>query len=58
METDNKILGNQLVIMSRANLDSLVNELAQNIVAAQTKKVQSECEAYKEVSEQLEISFV
>ena len=51
METDNKILGNQLVVMSRADLDSLVNELAQNIVAAQSKNVQSECEAWMDIPE-------
>ena len=51
METDNKILGNQLVVMSRVDLDSLVNELAQNIVAAQTKNVQSECEAWMDIPE-------
>ena len=36
METDNKILGNQLVVMSREDFDNLVNEAAQNMVAAQT----------------------
>ena len=51
MEKDNKILGNQLVVMSRADLDSLVNELAQNIVAAQTKNVLSECEAWMDIPE-------
>ena len=30
-----QILGNQLVVMSREDLNSLVNEMAQNIVAAQ-----------------------
>ena len=41
MNTENKILGNQLVVMSRADLDSLVSEMAQNIVASQ-KNAQSE----------------
>ena len=36
MQSDNRILGNQLVVMSREDLDALVNEMAQNIVAAQT----------------------
>ena len=38
MNTDNKILGNLLVVLSRSDLDTMVNEMAQNIVAAQTKK--------------------
>ena len=33
------ILGNQLVVMSRDDLDSLVNEMAQNIVAVQAKNI-------------------
>ena len=35
MQSENRILGNQLVVMSREDLDALVNEMAQNIVAAQ-----------------------
>ena len=35
MEQKNQILGNQLVVLSREDLNSLVNEMAQNIVAAQ-----------------------
>ena len=42
MQSDNRILGNQLVVMSREDLDALVNEMAQNIVAAQTKNAQNE----------------
>ena len=49
METNNKILGNQLVVMSRSDLDTMVNEMAQNIVAAQTKNAQSDCEACMDV---------
>lgn len=33
MQSENRILGNQLVVMSREDLDALVNEMAQNIVA-------------------------
>lgn len=36
MQSENRNLGNQLVVMSREDLDALVNEMAQNIVAAQT----------------------
>ena len=36
MQSENRILGNQLVVMSREDLDALINEMAQNIVAAQT----------------------
>ena len=38
MYNENGILGNQLVVMSREDFDNLVNEAAQNMVAAQTKK--------------------
>lgn len=38
MYNEKGILGNQLVVMSREDFDNLVNEAAQNIVAAQTKK--------------------
>ena len=40
MSNEKSILGNQLVVMSREDLNSHVNEMAQNIVAAQ-KAVQS-----------------
>ena len=36
MQSENRILSNQLVVMSREDLEALVNEMAQNIVAAQT----------------------
>ena len=49
MESNNKILSNQLVVMSRSDLDTMVNEMAQNIVAAQTKNAQSDCEACMDV---------
>lgn len=42
MNTENKILGNQLIVMTRSDLDTMVNEMAQNIVAAQTKKMQND----------------
>ena len=42
MNTENKILGNQLVVMSKSDLDTMVNEMAQNIVAAQSKKMQND----------------
>ena len=45
MNTENKILGNQLVVMSRSDLDTMVNEMAQNIVAAQTRNMQNDSEA-------------
>lgn len=45
MQSENRILGNQLVVMSREDLDALVNEMAQNIVAAQTKNAQNDYEA-------------
>ena len=45
MNTENKILGNQLVVMSRSDLDNMVNEMAQNIVAAQTKNMLNDSEA-------------
>ena len=51
MKTENKILGNQLVVMSRDDLDSMVNEMAQNIVAAQNKNTQSDYEAWMDVPE-------
>lgn len=38
MYNEKGILGNQLVVMSREDFDNLVNEAAQNMVAAQTKK--------------------
>ena len=46
MSTENQILGNQLVVMSREDLDALVNEMAQNIVAAQTKNAQDDLETW------------
>ena len=46
MQSENRILGNQLVVMTREDLNSLVNEMAQNIVAAQTKNVQNDYEAW------------
>ena len=52
METMSSILGNQLVVMSRSDLDTMVNEMAQNIVAAQTKNAQSDCEAWMDVPEE------
>ena len=52
MESNNKILSNQLVVMSRSDLDTIVNEMAQNIVAAQTKNAQSDCEAWMDVPEE------
>ena len=51
MESNNKILSNQLVVMSRSHLDTMVNEMAQKIVAAQTKNAQSDCEAWMGVPE-------
>ena len=36
METKSSILGNQLVVMSKSDLDTMVNEMAQSIVAAHT----------------------
>ena len=45
MNTENKILGNQFVVMSRSDLDNIVNEMAQNIVAAQTRNMQNDSEA-------------
>lgn len=52
MESNNKILSNQLVVMSRSDLDTMVNEMAQSIVAAQTKNAQSDCEAWMDVPEE------
>ena len=46
MQSENRILGNQLVVMSREDLDALVNEMAQNIVAAQTKNAQNDLETW------------
>ena len=51
MNSENKILGNQLVVMSRDDLDSLVNEMAQNIVAIQAMNMQNDSEAGKDASE-------
>ena len=51
MQSDNRILGNQLVVMSREDLDALVNEMAQNIVAAQTKNAQNDLETWMNVPE-------
>lgn len=44
MDTTSSILGNQLVVMSRSDLDSMVNEMAQSIVAAQTRNMQNDSE--------------
>ena len=52
MESNNKILSNQLVVMSRSDLDTMVNEMAQKIVATQTKNVQSDYEAWMDVPEE------
>ncbi len=41
METKSSILANQLVVMSRSDLDTMVNEMAQSIVAAQTRNMGS-----------------
>ena len=51
MQSENRILGNQLVVMSREDLDALVNEMAQNIVAAQTKNAQNDLETWMNVPE-------
>ena len=51
MQSENRILGNQLVVMSREDLDALVNEMAQNIVAAQTKNAQNDYETWMSVPE-------
>ena len=51
MQSENRILGNQLVVMSREDLDALINEMAQNIVAAQTKNAQSDLETWMNVPE-------
>ena len=51
MNSENSILGNQLVVMSRADLDALVNEMAQNIVAAQTKNALNDLETWMNVPE-------
>ena len=52
MESNNKILSNQLVVMSRSDRDTLVDEMAQNIVAAQTKNAPCDCEAWMDVPEE------
>ena len=52
MESNNKSLSNQLVVMSRSDLDTMVNEMAQKIVATQTKNAQSDCEAWMDVPEE------
>ena len=44
MNTENKILGSQLIVMTRSDLDTMVNEMAHNIVAAQTRNVQNDSE--------------
>ena len=49
MKTDSKILGNQLVVMSRDDLDTMVNEMAQNIINAQTKNMQNDGESGTDV---------
>ena len=49
MNFEIKNLGNQLVVMSRDDLDTMVNEMAQNIVAAQIKNVQNDGESGTEV---------
>ena len=51
MQSENRILGNQLVVMLREDLDALVNEMAQNIVAAQTKNAQNDYETWMNVPE-------
>ena len=45
MNTENKILGSQLIVMTRSDLDTMVNEMAHNIVASQTRNVQNDSEA-------------
>ncbi len=52
MESNNKILSNQLVVMSRSDLDTMVNEMAQKIVATQTKNAQSDYETWMDVPEE------
>ena len=51
MQSENRILGNQLVVMSREDLNPLVNKMAQNIVAAQTKNAQYDYETWMIVPE-------
>ncbi len=51
METKSSILANQLVVMSRSNLDTMVNEMAQSIVAAQTRNMRKDSEAGMDASE-------
>ena len=52
MDSENKILGNQLVVMSRDDLDSLVNEMAQNIVAIQAMNMHNDSEAGMDAPEE------
>ena len=49
MNSEIKKLCNQLVVMSRDDLDTMVNEMAQNIVAAQIKNVQNDEELETDV---------
>lgn len=42
MNSENSILGNQLVVMSRADLDALVKKMASNLIAM---KVEAEDKA-------------
>jgi hypothetical protein len=58
MKSNNKILSNQLVVMSRSDLDTMVNEMAQSIVAAQTKNAQSDCEAWMDVPYEFSMEVV
>ena len=39
MYNEKGILGNQLVVMSREDFDNLVNEAAQNMVAARRRRM-------------------
>ena len=52
MNFEIKNLGNQLVVMSRDDLDTMVNEMAQNIVAAQIKNVQNDGESGTDVPQE------
>ena len=49
MYSEIKNLGNQLVVMSRDDLDTMVNEMAQNMVAAQIKNVHNDGELETDV---------
>ena len=49
MNSEIKKLCNQLVVMSRDDLDTMVNEMAQSIVAAQIKNVQNDGESGTDV---------